>query len=402
MRESHSSTLLARDAATQDLEIAPISRHEFSQDRSARDMQGYPESEMDDWDWDELEASPFKETTTATKRPVKTPPPTENSHEVEGGNIEDDDFDQEVDNLDWDVLEHPPDRDTTTEFDNTSPLPSSNTCKQRQAHWLLCPDKCGCKKSLPSLVGKPRIVKDCGLRNGKADLISNTYIAEGEIAAVFGETSTVWAQDDVDEFDRIVIQHNTKGNAQQFEFYVSGNTPGNQGHFHFIPREDAELALSMEINPSLRHSLQKRNVWKGEGQYAKHTCCKRHQNVELQFTTVLTRQEDDVGNGLSPDKADMAAVLRAKREIQPGESIRYQYTDHSEQVGNIPECECCLHIGLCQPQEKETKLEKMASVPSNLSQKHGSPRSEHSLLFTPEALLNNGGSTTSRWPPAPR
>ena len=58
----------------------------------------------------------------------------------------------------------------------------------------------------------------------------------------------------------------------------------------------------------------------------------------------------------------MTAVLRAIRDIRPGESIRYQHIDHSEQVGNIPGCECCLHIGLCQAQEKETMLEKMALV----------------------------------------
>ena len=51
---------------------------------------------------------------------------------------------------------------------------------------------------MPNLGEKNRIIKDYGLRNGKVDLISNTYIAEGEIAAVFGETSTVWDQDDVD------------------------------------------------------------------------------------------------------------------------------------------------------------------------------------------------------------
>jgi len=186
----------------------------------------------------------------------------------------------------------------------------------------------------------------------------------GEIAAVSGETSTVWDQDDVDEFDRIATLQNTLGNAQQFEFYVSGNAPGNQGHFHIIPKEDAKLALSLEINPFLRRLLQNRSMWKGEGQHAKHTCCKRHQNVELQFTTVQTRQEDDLENGLSPDKTDMAAVLRAIRAIQPGESIRYQHVDNSEQIGITPKCECCLHIGLCQPQVKETMLERMASVPT--------------------------------------
>jgi len=89
---------------------------------------------------------------------------------------------------------------------------------------------------LPNLGGKPRIIQDYGLRIGKVDLISNTHIAVDEIAAVFGETSTVWDHDDVDEFDRIATQHNTIKNTQQFKFYVSGNTPGNQGHFHIIPR----------------------------------------------------------------------------------------------------------------------------------------------------------------------
>jgi len=74
---------------------------------------------------------------------------------------------------------------------------------------------------------------------------------------------------------------------------------------------------------------------------------------------VQMRQEDDIVNGLSRGKTDMTAVLRAIRDIRPGESIRYQ----PEQVGNIPGCECCLYIGLCQAQEKETMLEKIALVP---------------------------------------
>jgi len=127
---------------------------------------------------------------------------------------------------------------------------------------------------MPNLGEKTRIIQDYGLRIGKIDLISNAYIAIGEIAAVFGETSTVWDQDNVDEFDRIATLQNTLGNAQQFDFYVSGNAPENQGHFQIIPKEDAELALSLEINPSLRRSLQNRSIWKGEGQHAKHTCCK--------------------------------------------------------------------------------------------------------------------------------
>jgi len=40
-------------------------KHESNQDNSAGSKQEYPESEIDDWDWDELESSPSKGTTTS-------------------------------------------------------------------------------------------------------------------------------------------------------------------------------------------------------------------------------------------------------------------------------------------------------------------------------------------------
>jgi len=88
----------------------------------------------------------------------------------------------------------------------------------------------------------------------------------------------------------------------------------------------------MKITLSLRHLLQSRSKWKGVGQSANHTFCQRHQNVELQFITVQAMQEDDDGNALTTVKPDVAVVLRAKREVQPGEFIRYQYTDQSEHL----------------------------------------------------------------------
>jgi len=154
--------------------------------------------------------------------------------------------------------------------------------------------------------------------------------AEGEIVADFGETATIWSQDEVREFELVTVKQNAiESDIQKFEFYVSGSNPENQCHLHVVPSEDAELALSMRINSSLRHLLQSRTEWKGVGQSANHTCCKRHQNVELQFITVQAMQEDDNGNALTTVKPDVAAALRAKREIQPGEYIRHQYTDQS-------------------------------------------------------------------------
>jgi len=155
------------------------------------------------------------------------------------------------------------------------------------------------------LAEKSRVVKDCGLGSGNAELISKTCIAEGEIVAVFGETATTWSQDEVREFERVAVKQNAiESDVQKFEFYVNGSNPD----LHVVPCEDAELALSMEITSSLRHSLHSRSEWKGVGQSANHSCGKRHQNVELQFITVQAMQEDDDGNALTTVKPDVAAV----------------------------------------------------------------------------------------------
>ena len=114
---------------------------------------------------------------------------------------------------------------------------------------------------------------------------------------VFGETATIWSQDDVHEFEHVAVKQNAiESDVQKFEFYVSGSNPENQCHLHIVPCEDTELALSMEITSYLRHSLQSRSEWKGVGQSVNHSCCKRHQNVELQFITVQAVQKDDDGN----------------------------------------------------------------------------------------------------------
>jgi len=292
-----------------------------------------------------------------------------------------------MDTLNKEVQEHTLNTDSTTKLDKTSHPLSRPTCERRQEQWLLWQDTCGCKNSMPNLGGKTRIIQDYGLNSGKSDLISITRIAIGEVAAIFGETSTVGDQEEADEFDRIATQHITTANTRQFDFYVSGNIPGNQGHFHIIPKEDTKFALSMTISPSL---LQKRSNWKGEGQHAKHTCCQRFQNVELQFTTVQTIQEGDSINGRRPEEADMAAVLRASRDILLGESIRYQHFDHAELGENNPECDCCLHIGACQPQEKETLLERMASVPIQ-----SFPETRMPKIGEPVTVYT--GDTAQRW-----
>jgi len=98
----------------------------------------------------------------------------------------------------------------------TSPLSTSPACEERQAQLLLCPANCSCKNPLPHLAEKSRVVKDYGLRSGNAELISNTYITEGEIVAVFGETVTIWFQEEVHEFEsttRLKVMYNNSSST---------------------------------------------------------------------------------------------------------------------------------------------------------------------------------------------
>ena len=307
----------------QGLEMTSTPHHGESQDDSEED---YPESAMDDMDWNHLEQFPLEgtiirtkqgeetpllprntlphsgqdtlqrnserqqdtstnhkwgvfpnptlliknvatNTTDCTMQPLKTPwinrdphftTTPQYSHEEEHRFTEDDYSDQELDNLDWEVLEHPPHRGTITDHERNCPLSLSATCEQRQTHLLLCPTKCGCKNSFPRLAEKSRVVKDYGLRSGNAELISNTYIAGGKIIAVFSDAC---------EFERVAVHQNASGSdGKTCKFYVSGSNPENQCHLYVVPCEDADLALSTEITPSLRHLLQSRSEWKGVGQ----------------------------------------------------------------------------------------------------------------------------------------
>ena len=182
----------------QGLEITSTPHHEGSQHDSARAEDHYPESEIDDMDWNELEQFPLKgtvirikqgeetpslpqntsphsgqdtrqrptrykhqpqvggvsnpteliknvatNTTDCTMQPLETPwinrdprftTTPHYSHEEERRFTEDDYSDRELDNLDWKVLEHPPHRGTITDHERNSPLSLSPTCEQRQAH----------------------------------------------------------------------------------------------------------------------------------------------------------------------------------------------------------------------------------------------------------------------------
>jgi len=68
-----------------------------------------------------------------------------------------------------------------------------------------------------NLGGKTKIIQDYGLNSGISDLILNTHITIGEVAAILGETSTVGDQEDVDDFD--ASRHSTT--QQQIQYNLN-------------------------------------------------------------------------------------------------------------------------------------------------------------------------------------
>jgi len=67
--EQRQATIWAQDDVRESERIAT----QKNMIESEVEKQDYPDSEMDEWDWDETEASPFKETTTAIKQPATLP-----------------------------------------------------------------------------------------------------------------------------------------------------------------------------------------------------------------------------------------------------------------------------------------------------------------------------------------
>jgi len=97
-------------------------------------------------------------------------------------------------------------------------------------------------------------------------------------------------------------------------------------------------------------------------------------------------QEDDDSNALTTVNPDVAAVLRTKHEIQPCEFIRYQYTDQSEHLKKIFECECCFHVGLCQPHGQKFMLKRLATALKQSFPETRTPRVGALGLVKPEGV----------------
>jgi len=87
----------------------------------------------------------------------------------------------------------------------------------------------------------------------------------------------------------------------------------------------------------------------GNGQFANHTCCTMHRNVNIEIVMVQVAADDKHSNHITIVTPDVIVILRADRGIEMGEWIKTKFTDVQLNLYKIFACGCCFHAGKCQP-----------------------------------------------------
>jgi len=144
----------------------------------------------------------------------------------------------------------------------------------------------------------------------------------------------------------------------KFQYNARGDNPENKNlTLYMVPEKDAESAFSMKPSKSLTKALCDCSMQSENGQFANHTCCTMHRNVNIEIVTVQAVVDDEHSNPITTVNPDVIVILRADQGIVMGEWIKTQYTDIHLNLDRIFACGCCFHAGKCQPHQ--TKLRNL-------------------------------------------
>jgi len=112
----------------------------------------------------------------------------------------------------------------------------------------------------------------------------------------------------------------------------------------------------MKPSKCVAKALRDRSMQSGNCQFANHTCCTMHRNVNIEIVTVQAAADDVNTNPITTVKPDVVVILRADRGIVMGGWIKTQYTDVQLNLDRIFACGCCLNAGKCHPYQTESTL----------------------------------------------
>ena len=250
--------------------------------------------------------------------------------------------------------------------ERSGPLSTSPICENRQAQLLLCPANCSCKISLRKNPGSSRIMgSEVEMQNSfptcLLPMAKSSHSSERQRQYGLGTTSVSSKGSKIAE-----KQNATESHVQKFQFYVSGSNPKNQCHlhvvpclvrcragpvyeYHLIPPTFAAKSIWIERRGAIResHMLQAR---------PKHRVRVHH------CASNAARRRWQRPYHCQPRRgcSIMCETWSPARWIH---WISVYWLIKSEHLKKIFECECCFHVGLCQPHGQKSMLERFEAAP---------------------------------------
>jgi len=186
-------------------------------------------------------------------------------------------------------------------------------CRDRHVFGFACDSTCSdanCINKIPEAIwsedkqafcfpnSKVQVVRGDPLDKSKKGLIVSHSIQNGEIVAVFGNTTAIsYGSPAGGAFNRIrsaLLRASTP--QRQLQYSVLGqveNDDGKSERVWVIPRADADLAWKQLRNMS-RKGKGEESLAKllhsqgppGKGHLANHVCCKRHSNLNIEVVRI--------------------------------------------------------------------------------------------------------------------
>jgi len=255
--------------------------------------------------------------------------------------------------------------------DEAKPMP----CGERRAFGFACDSTCSeanCINKIPEAVwysdkqafcfpdSKVQVVRGDPLDRSNKRLLVTHSIQDGEIVAVFGNTTAISCGSLTGAaFSRIrntLLRASTP--QRQMQYSVLGhveNDAGKREQVWIIPRADADLAWKQLSNmskkgkgdQSLEEFLHSPGP-PGKGHLANHVCCKQHKTLAIEVVQIKYSATPEGPAALMP-----VAILRACRRIAAWElgctSYQADTNTWGRELGHqsIFRCGCCKCQGQC-------------------------------------------------------
>jgi len=115
----------------------------------------------------------------------------------------------------------------------------------------------------------------------------------------------------------------------------------------------------MKLSTSLAKALCNRSIQSGNGQFANHTCCTMHRNVNIEIVMVQAAAGDEHSKHFTTVNPDVILILHANWGIVMSEWMKTKYTDVHLNIDKLFARRCCFHAWKCQPQLTESMLAQL-------------------------------------------